>query len=45
MTIIWFIVWFVYDTPDVKFSGGWNKWAIALVVCLALDIFGGSSSQ
>lgn len=43
MTIIWLIVWLVKDTPSVEFANfDLNNWAIALVICLALDIFGGS---
>ena len=43
MTVLWLIFWLLDGTPDVVFSGQWNNWAIALVICLALDIFGGGS--
>lgn len=41
MTIIWLIVWFIKDTPELH---QWNTWLITLIICLALDIFGGGSS-
>lgn len=43
MTFIWLLVWLVQGTPDVDFHNTWNDWAVWLVVCLAVDIFGGSS--
>lgn len=43
MTFIWLIVWLLSNTPNVDvLGGGWNDWGIALAVCLAIDIFGGS---
>lgn len=39
MTFIWLIVWLVSDTPELH---SWNNWAIALIVCLAIDLLGGS---
>lgn len=45
MTIIWLIVWLVQDRPELDFDGQWNNWAIALVVAVFLDVFGGSSSR
>lgn len=41
MTILWLIVWLFNNTPKVDFSE-WNNWAIALVVCACIDIFGGT---
>ena len=45
MLVIWLIVWLVKDTPHVDFSGEWNNWAIALVICGALDLCGGGLSR
>lgn len=43
MTIIWLVVWLLNSTPDVDFGNfGSNPWAISLVICLAIDLFGGS---
>lgn len=43
MTVIWLIIWLIKGIPSVTFAD-WdlNNWAIALVICLAIDIFGGS---
>lgn len=38
LTIIWLIVWLCAGTPAVA---AWNSWLIALIVCAALDLFGG----
>lgn len=40
MTFLWLIVWLLKDTPSVDFSGEWNNWAIALVVCAVIDLVG-----
>ncbi len=41
MTFIWLVIWLFKDTPDVNM---WNNWAIALAICLALDLLGGQSA-
>jgi hypothetical protein len=38
VTFIWFIVWLLSDTPHISFYT-WGDWTVALVICLALDIF------
>lgn len=40
MTVIWLIVWLLYNTPALH---QWNNWLIALIVCVAIDILGGGS--
>jgi hypothetical protein len=40
MTVIWLIVWLIGGAPDVASWGQWNSWAIALFVCLAIDLVG-----
>lgn len=45
MTFIWLIVWLVKDTPSIDTSGDWNNWAIALVVCIAIDLLGGKAAS
>lgn len=35
MTFIWLIVWLFSHTPHVEM---WNNWAVALAICLFLDI-------
>lgn len=35
MTFFWIFVWLLNDTPEVH---AWNNWAIALALCLAIDI-------
>ena len=44
MTVLWLIVWLVSNTPQVQFKGEpiaeWNNWAIALAVCLVIDLIG-----
>lgn len=40
MTFLWLIIWLINSTPSVDFHGSWNNWAIALVVCLAIDLLG-----
>lgn len=37
MTFIWLLVWLFHHTPSLHM---WNNWAVALVICLALDILG-----
>lgn len=37
MLVLWLIVWLLSDTPVVR---TWNDWAIAGVVCLAIDMIG-----
>jgi hypothetical protein len=36
MTILWLLVWVSSNTPQVAH---WNNWMVALIVCLAIDIF------
>ena len=40
MTVIWLIVWLVFQTPRVQMFDAWNDWGIALAVCLAIDFMG-----
>lgn len=41
MLIIWLIVWLLNETPAVQFAGGdLNNWAIALIICVVVDLFG-----
>lgn len=40
MTFIWLIVWLIQGTPALH---QWNAWLVSLLICLALDIFGGSN--
>lgn len=41
MLVLWLIVWLFKDTPVVSFEGGdLNNWAVALVVCALIDVFG-----
>lgn len=40
MTVIWLIVWLIEGTPELH---QWNNWLVALLICLAVDVFGGSS--
>lgn len=41
MTVIWLVVWLFSSTPPVHASGD-NSWFIALIICAAIDLFGGS---
>lgn len=41
MTVLWLIVWLFNGFPTPDFSGTWNSWAISLVICGAIDLFGG----
>lgn len=34
-TIIWLIVWLIYETPQLE---QWNNWLIALIVCVVIDV-------
>lgn len=38
--IIWLIVWLLNGTPELY---QWNNWAVALTICLVLEVFGGGS--
>lgn len=37
MSVIWLVVWLIKDTPQLH---QWNNWAIALAICLAIDLLG-----
>lgn len=37
MTVIWLLVWLVHHTPQLH---KWNNWAIALIICAAIDVTG-----
>lgn len=36
MTFLWFVIWLIDGTPAVA---TWNSWAVALAVCVFLDLF------
>jgi hypothetical protein len=38
MSFMWLAVWLIKRRPRVRMFRGWNDWAIALGVCLALDV-------
>lgn len=38
MLFLWLCVWLLSGTPDVTFSGHWNNWAVALVICGVLTL-------
>lgn len=40
MTFLWLLVWLLSATPSVHVSHPTNGWAVALVVCLLIDLFG-----
>lgn len=42
MSVIWLIVWLCCNSPHVSFARG-NGWAVALGVCLAVDLMGALS--
>lgn len=43
MTVIWLIVWLAKSNPSFDFTvHDPSPWLISLVVCLIIDIFGGS---
>lgn len=38
MTLLWLIMWLGYNAPPLH-----GNWLVALVVCLLIDVYGGSS--
>lgn len=40
MTFLWLCFWIIYHTPDVQIQPELNDWAIALAICLGLDLMG-----
>ena len=42
MTILWLFIWWINGFPQVE---AWNSWCVALVVCLIIDLFSGSSTK
>ena len=38
MTFIWLLVWLFSDTPNLEM---WNSWAVALAVCVIIDVLTG----
>lgn len=39
MTLLWLLIWWVQDTPIVDLDiNNLNDWAVALFICVALDI-------
>lgn len=38
MTLIWLVMWLIGGSPSVHLNGDSNNWAVALLVCLAIDI-------
>lgn len=40
MTLTWLAIWILSHTPQIIFSPVWNEWAVALIICVGLDIFG-----
>lgn len=43
MTFLWLVAWICSGAPSLVFDP-WNNWAIALAVCLAIDILGGGGN-
>jgi hypothetical protein len=35
MTFIWLIAWLIFAAPPVHM---WNAWAVALIVCVVIDL-------
>ena len=37
MTFIWLVIWLIANVPPVEL---WNGWAVALAVCMFVDVMG-----
>jgi hypothetical protein len=37
MSFMWFVAWLFARRPKVQMFGRWNRWGIALAVCMVTD--------